>query len=49
MSRMAELAAQRDEENQATGWDDYLAWEESERELNEQALKDADKASSTQH
>jgi hypothetical protein len=32
---MAELAMQRDEEARASGWEDYLAWEESERQLNE--------------
>lgn len=47
--RMAELAAQRDEEARLMGWDDYLAWEAAERELNEKELKEADEASSTQH
>lgn len=47
--RMAELHAEQDEQRQAQEWSDYLAFEEAERQLNEQALKDADKASSTQH
>jgi hypothetical protein len=51
MSRMAELWQEQQEQRQAMGWDDYLAWEAAERELNEQELKEAeqDQASSTQH
>jgi hypothetical protein len=48
---MAELAMQRDEEARASGWEDYLAFEEEERRMNEQQHMngDAQDKSSTQH
>jgi len=33
--RMAELHMDRDEQRQAEEWEEYLAWYEAERELNE--------------
>lgn len=50
--RMAELHAEQDEQRQAAEWSDYLAFEEAERELNEQQLKEQEaeqSAGTTQH
>ena len=49
--RMSELAAQREEEARAMGWDDFLAFEEEERRRNEQQYMndEQDESGSTQH